>query len=250
MLFGADRNLTVSLAGAPAAVHSQRPKVLRWPNNAAIIGYAGIAEIDGRTTDDWLHSFIGRHHSPASGEELAEDLVRELEEAIPHHIRAEHALVIHLGCFEQQDGYWLPKCWFVRNSVNLNYDAKPDFDQSEELLRPDGERFGRFVPDRVRDALEAYVTQRQEPFWFHQGYDLGTFNALDAFLKGAFRLLIEHHPDHAFPQTLEEWEQHLRMTILTYGAYFEAFKTGLEQPVGGGVDVVSLPWPVTERAPD
>ena len=33
------------------------------------------------------------------------------------------------------------------------------------------------------------------------------------------------------------------MSVLTYGAYFEAYKGPGEQYVGGGADVVSLAWP-------
>jgi len=33
------------------------------------------------------------------------------------------------------------------------------------------------------------------------------------------------------------------MSILTYGAYFEAYRGVGEQYVGGGADVVSIPWP-------
>jgi hypothetical protein len=29
------------------------------------------------------------------------------------------------------------------------------------------------------------------PLWFHQGYDLGTFNSLEAFLKDALKYLYQ-----------------------------------------------------------
>jgi len=244
MLFGADRNVTHSVTGGGLAIqgHSQRPKVLKWPNETAIVGYVGLAQIEGRPTDEWLYSFIGRHLTPTNSEELARALVDELEAAIPESVRAVEPLVVHLGAFEQQDGHWVPKCWFIRNTLNLDYDTKADFDVSEELLLELPDRFGRFLPNKVRDAVGA-LSDSLDPFWFHQGYDLGTFNTLHAYLKEAFRLLLAQHPAHNRPQSLEEWTRHLRLTILTYGAYFEAFKTPFEHYVGGGVDVVSLAWP-------
>jgi len=83
---------------------------------------------------------------------------------------------------------------------------------------------------------------QNNPFWFHQGYDLVTFNMIDATLKEAFKYLFASHPNHSLPETLEDWEKHLKMTILTYGSYFQAFNSPNAQLVGGA-DVVSLKWP-------
>jgi hypothetical protein len=33
------------------------------------------------------------------------------------------------------------------------------------------------------------------------------------------------------------------MSVLMYGAYFQAYQKPYEQYVGGGVDTVSIPWP-------
>jgi hypothetical protein len=89
------------------------------------------------------------------------------------------------------------------------------------------------------------MAQRWDPFWFHQGYDLGTFNVLDKVVHEAMRAIVETHPARRreFPTTVQEWSKHLRMAIGTYGAYFEAFHEPFEQYVGGGADVVWAPWP-------
>jgi hypothetical protein len=39
------------------------------------------------------------------------------------------------------------------------------------------------------------------------------------------------------------WAKHLRMAVLGYSAYFGAFYASFEQYVGGGADVVAVPWP-------
>jgi hypothetical protein len=84
-------------------------------------------------------------------------------------------------------------------------------------------------------------------FSFRQGYDLAAFNAIDAALRAAMQTLVTAHPlqIHPFPTTLSEWAKHLRMSVLGYGAYFGAFYAPYEQYVGGGADVVSVPWPPT-----
>ena len=120
-----------------------------------------------------------------------------------------------------------------------------EFDVSEELSTP-----GRFIGmtgNEIREHVRA-MADRGDPFWFHQGYDLGTFNILDAAMRAGMRTIIDHHQHawrlHRPPDTLEEWERHLRMSVLVYGAYFEAFYAPYEQYVGGGADVVWAGWPV------
>lgn len=45
------------------------------------------------------------------------------------------------------------------------------------------------------------------------------------------------------PNSLEDWERHAKMWILTFGAYYEAFGGPGEKYVGGGADILSIPWP-------
>jgi hypothetical protein len=87
--------------------------------------------------------------------------------------------------------------------------------------------------------------QAGELFSFRQGYDLAAFNTIDAALRAAMSAIIQHHPlqVHPVPTTLDEWSKHLRMAVLGYSAYFGAFYASFEQYVGGGADVVAVPWP-------
>jgi hypothetical protein len=73
--------------------------------------------------------------------------------------------------------------------------------------------------------------------------DLFTFNVLESSVRASFRLLCERHPDHEIPKTLEDWSKHIRMQILMYGAYYDAFHSEGERYVGGGADVIFTPWP-------
>jgi hypothetical protein len=81
---------------------------------------------------------------------------------------------------------------------------------------------------------------------------LAIFNALEDGIKESFRRiwrwqesLPECLRDPALkpPETLSEWETYVKIAILAYGAYFQAFKGPGEQYVGGGVDTVKLAWP-------
>src|SRR5487761_1116988 len=129
IIFGADRNITITDASGTQIRQGQttRPKVLRWPNNRAIIGYAGLAEIQGVPTDQWLYDFIGRHFEPSDNRALAEALRSELRAAIPPEVRANEPLVIHIGTYRHAGTTPTPECWFITNAVDLNYTAQPDF---------------------------------------------------------------------------------------------------------------------------
>jgi len=250
MIFGADRNITVTQCISTASGQTtiiiqgqgQRPKVLKWPNEKALLGYVGVGQIGGLPTDEWLYKFIGQHLDPATFQDLAEDLRAEIERQrrTDEGDNAAEPLVVHLGGFEERDGYQVPVVWHIRNaSASAEYlDAKKEFQVSEAFW----EYFPSIRPAQIRSKLDK-LAKNFSPFWFHQGFDLGTFNTVESFLKGAFKLLCEEYPDHKLPQSLVDWERHLKMSILTYGAYFQAFKGPGEQFVGGGVDTVRLDWP-------
>jgi hypothetical protein len=72
--------------------------------------------------------------------------------------------------------------------------------------------------------------------------NLAVFNTVSSAVKQAFAVLQRsgHLPP---PQNLDDWERHARMWVLIYGAYFEAFGAPGQRYVGGGADVLSIPWP-------
>jgi hypothetical protein len=257
IIFGADRNVTQTKVASDSSGksvtvvlgQSQRPKVLRWPNKRALVGYVGAATTGGMPTDEWLYEFIGDHLEFPSFGDLAHDLADKVQEqrAIDEGQAGPEPLIIHLGGFEARGSEQVPVVWYIRNPHGM--EGGDYIDIRKEFLCT--EEFWRYFPgvpvDQIRELLRRVASQYQ-PFWFHQGLDLGTFNTLEAFLTGAFALLCRVHPDHSFPQTLLEWQQHLRMTILTYGAYYQAFRGPGEQYVGGGADTVSLTWPYVGAA--
>jgi len=254
IIFGADRNVSWSreevLHGNVVIQnlgHTQRSKVLRWPQRKALIGYVGAAQVGGVPTDEWLYDFIGRYNTFERLETLAEALRAEIEaqRRIDERTNSPEALILHLGGFELVEGICKPFIWFVRNAYGMddrgNYtDIRREFQKSEEfwLYFPDT------APERIGILLGELACQFN-PFWFHHGFDLGTFNTIEGFLKRAFKALCDSSPAHSLPLTLSAWESQVRMSILTYGAYFQAYRGPSEQFVGGGADIVSIPWPRT-----
>ncbi len=252
IIFGADRNITYTeVASDPSGQsvtivfgQSQRPKVLRWPNRKALVGYVGAAKIGGIPSDEWLYDYIGDHLEFPSFETLAHDLTKTIQEqrTLDEGQSEPEPLILHLAGFEERDAQQVPVVWYIRNPHGMKdgryINVRKKFECTEEFWN----YFPNISPSQIRDSLNQLALDHR-PFWFHQGLDLPTFNTLETFLRGAFKLLCQEHPVHSFPQTLCEWEQHLKMSILTYGAYYQAFKGPGEQYVGGGADTVSLSWP-------
>lgn len=252
IIFGADRNVTFTrkrvgnggLTTIEIHGQSQRAKVLRWPCHKALVGYVGAAEIGEIPTDEWLYDFIGGHLTFPSFEALSDSLRSEVEEQrrIDEGEDEPELLIIHLGGFEEKDGIQVPVVWYIRNAYSLDSegykDIRKEFQHSEEFWK----YFPNVGPSDIRSKLDDHASD-YDPFWFHQGFDLGTFNMLEGFLKAAFRGLCDHHAEHSLPQTLPDWERQVKMSILTYSAYFQAFKGPSEQYVGGGADTGSIEWP-------
>jgi hypothetical protein len=247
LLLGADRNVTTTVRQGAMIASGQapRPKVLKWPNREIVVGYVGRAQIGDEHADEWLYDFIGRNLDT----DLA-DLAYELKSKLEFDLRgevAEEPMTLHLAGFAEAGGQWKPQVWFVRNMRGMDTLGSPiniaeDFEVSEEIDQPI--YFQGRTGDEIRARVEE-MAQGWNPFWFHQGYDLGTFNTLDHVLRAAMRAVIETHPGqpHPFPATLPEWSKHLKMAILAYGAYFAAFYEPFQQYVGGGADVVWAAWP-------
>lgn len=245
LLFGADRNITSQLTMRDGSIEivvtgqSQRPKVLKWPNHEVIVGYVGVAEIGGLPTDQWLYAFIGRNLNFPDLKSLAHALTTELD-PLYQAGDFEGPSILHLGGFEQVGGEWTPRVYFIRNTTALNtdgsYEVGDHFDCTEELSQPT--YFASKTGDEIRHWLGTHA------FSFRQGYDLGSFNAIDLALRDAMMSIIATHPHkpHPVPATLDEWSKHVALAIHGYGAYFASFYPPFQQYVGGGADVVWARW--------
>lgn len=246
LIFGADKNVTTTnLLDGSTHQNTKTEKVLKWNNEKALVGFVGQGRIGNLTTKEWLENFITNNPNFTSLKEISSKLKDEVEKQtrIDNGINKPEPLIIHLGGFEKSaNGISSPEVYLITNVWGLGAkgyeDFRSEFKSTEELWKN--------FPDITNPSdLNKAITQLEyqlEPFWFHQGLDLITFNVLHESLKLAFKSLINDHPDHKLPKTLEEWEKHSKLQILMYGSYFESFNTPDKLFVGGGADILSLEW--------
>ncbi|NPV00980.1 MAG: hypothetical protein HPY53_06335 [Brevinematales bacterium] len=243
IIFGADRNFTAYKNGQTDQ-EMKGPKIFYWPDDKTIIGVVGNLQVDGLLFEKWLESKKEEFKGYNSLEELANKLSIEIEEQRikDEGINPAVEMIVHIAGFEKNNqGIIIPRIWYIRN-VDIGQfgyiNAKKSFTCTEEFWRyfPSIESF------EIRQVLKVRA-KNFNPCWFHQSVDLITFNTLESAIRSSFDLLCKLHPKHSIPNKLDEWTKHVRMQVLMYGAYYEAFYPEGKRMVGGGADVLSLPWP-------
>ena len=246
IVFAADRNVTLTYAdraGQPVAtVQDVGAKILRWPRQRALLGYVGRAEAEGRSMHEYLYDFMGDHIGFADPAAVANDLRNRLQAQIGG--PGQPASIVQFATFARREGHIVPEYWHITNVHGLDEsgDYLPpaaDFIAEEQMFKPRPE--GTASPDTIRERLRL-AADNFAPMWFHQGLDLAIFNTCSEAVRQAFALL--HRARRLTPPgSLQDWERHCRMWVLMYGAYFEAFGAPGQRYVGGGADVLSIPWP-------
>lgn len=243
IIFGADKNITHTTLSGATFQHDPQKKVLKWPNTKTLFGFVGAAKINNLNVEEWLNTQSPDFSGITSLEQIAQKLKSKVEaqRRIDEGSGSAQPMIIHLAGFEQKNGYWLPYVYHITNVGSIGrfgyLNPQKDYGCTEHMYGP----LKNVDPSEVRKFLLVQAKQFQ-PFWFHQGLDLITFNVLESAMKSSFKLLCEQHPDHQIPTTLDDWAKHVRLQILMYGAYYEAFYPVGQRYVGGGVDIELLPW--------
>jgi len=245
IVFAADKNLTLTFvdpAGAQlGGVQEIGSKVLRWPHAKGLLGYVGLADVGSQSMHDWLYDFIGDHIGFTDPAPVAADLRNRLQSEIGHADRA----IVQFGAYAMRQGCIIPEYWSITNVPGLDQDGylppSDTFIASERLsgvhLRDEGVTSAHEVREHLRKRAEKF-----NPFWFHQGFDLGILNTISEAVRQALQA-IQAGGLRRTPSTRAEWEQYAKFWVLTYGAYFDSFGAPGERYVGGGADVLSIPWP-------
>jgi hypothetical protein len=246
IVFAADKNVTLTkfdgYGNVVSTVQDLGSKILRWPKHKALLGYVGCAQIGSQTMHDWLYDFMGEHIDFTEPAVVANDLRDRLQRSIGGPDSPES--IVQFATFAEREGHVVPEFWHITNIHGLTttgYQHPSETFVASERLLGFHLKDAKIAPATIRDYLGDRALQFA-PFWFHQGIDLIVFNTLSEAARQAFALL-QQHGSLQRPGTLDEWERYARMWVLIYGAYFEAFSAPGEKYVGGGADVLSIPWP-------
>lgn len=152
------------------------------------------------------------------------------------------ASIVQFATFAPLDAHIVPEYWHITNVHGLDergcLPASADFAE-EQMFKTNPN--GVITPRAIRNLLRSAGSDFR-PMWFHQGCDLAIFNTVSDAVRQAFSTL--HRAGQLTPpQSIHDWERHCRMWVLMYGAYFDAFGEPGQRYVGGGADVLSIPWP-------
>lgn len=256
IVFAADRNATVVVQTGTQSHRWVEPtltKVLSWPNHRAAVGYVGVAILAGLQMDEWLRVFI----AGTRGFGNVDDLATELRDRVQADFRQDYGpgadlaslqLVLHLGGFADRKGTPVPVMCHVWNHGPIDPQtghyptATRDFQISEDFER-DFRRYwpGHAYPEAARERLDELLS-RQQFLWYNNGLNIGAFNVFKGFLWRSLNAIREAgFADQA--TGLAARAAYCKMAVEVFGAYYTHHYLPMNRGVGGGVDVVQLPWP-------
>lgn len=151
--------------------------------------------------------------------------------------------IISLAGFKQRDDITVPEVYYISNCWTLDRgeykQVTSDFGCSDEVrIKFDA---AKIPAAKIRDCL-AKMAQRNSPFGFQHSVGLEDFVIIDQSLKATLDVLAKRN-NLPHPANLEQWTSQARMSVLVYSAFWQRFYPSNNQLVGGGADVLSLPWP-------
>ncbi|MCD4670967.1 MAG: hypothetical protein K8S14_11040 [Actinomycetia bacterium] len=246
IIFGSDKNITYTdHHTGKTSQPEQRTKILHWPTSSILFGAVGGANLDGLPFVEWLKKIENELPPEFSVKDVAIFLHSKVQNSWNSRFKDEkpEGLIIHLAGFSSSSGVWLPEVWHIANVEGIGKFGYTGFSNKFYCK----EAFQSELEDIHFSELRRYLRvceKNLKPFWFHQGFDYPAFNAMQEALKASFRYLCLNHPSFEMPTTLEEWEKHVKLQVLLYCSYFDAFHDIGNRFVGGGADVLSIPWPV------
>ncbi len=257
IVFAADKNATISgvtAAGQPVRyVEPTATKVLSWPRHRAIVGYVGLGQLAGYELDEWMRVFIAGSRDfqdiHALAQQLRDCIQADFDRDYPPGTNvSRRVLVIHLGGFADCDGARVPVIYHIRNHESIDektgaYSPGQRVFAVDECIERDSKGWPNpeDYPTRVQTRLQKIVDERHF-YWFANGYNLGAFNVF----KGVIWKALHNIRDAGFAEGLSGLDARIafcKMSVEVFGSYFTHHHRPDERAVGGGVDVVYIPWP-------
>jgi hypothetical protein len=233
-----------------AYLDSSLPKVTRVlklgiHDAGGVVGFFGLAELDGSHTITWMRDLADEHAKEGGSLRIA-PFARRLLGALarPSTIRPEwlnEVLGFHIGKFEQFGRYKLPVFWFVRNcelTPDGRYVARGGWKADEQLL---GRDFKDVTSGDVREVLQRIQTNSAIPHWYRNG-DLPSFTAITDALKAAISFTARL-PGYGPPEGLDAWCDLGKTFVYTSRNLARLMYRRGQVSIGGKADIERLSWP-------
>jgi hypothetical protein len=245
IVFASDRSPTDSVVSSTGPVldglKERQPNLLRWPRSKALLAYVGDSAVGKHSMYEWLYDFIGDNIEFTDPTSVAADLKAHLQLELGS---SAAPTIVHFGTFARKERCLVPEVWTITN-IHALESGEIDFPTSVEFVASE-----RFMNAQMKDeaispamCVRKYLRERAQqfdPVWFHHGVDSRIVSTISETVQQAFKTvkggeLLEP------PGALPEWEQYVRMWILTYSSYVNSFIRSSGRDVGA--DVISIPWP-------
>jgi hypothetical protein len=253
IVFAADKNATIRYGstGEKRHVEPTATKVLSWPHRKAVVGFVGLGTLADLNLDEWMRIFIAGNVDFEDFESLAESLRRKIQQDFSEEYATDidvpnAHLVVHLGGFTIKENVSVPVMYHIWNHGAI----KGDYPHAQRTFRleDDVESFFKKIwrdpddyPVLVRQSLQQMINNGCY-LWFNNGAHFAAFNV---FKEAIWRALHAVHGAGFGPTAtgLGTRVAFCKMAVEVFGSYFTHHYDPDERVVGGGVDVVSIPWP-------
>lgn len=261
IVFAADKNATITYrtSGKKRHVEPTATKVVSWPHRRAVVGFVGLGRLVGLGLDEWMRIFIAGNRDFEDIDYLAENLRCRIQEDFDQDYSMEPDvtdayLVIHLGGFRRKDNIAVPVMYHIFNHGPIDDKtgkyppAQRTFDLDEGVevgfkKWPHPEDY----PERVRERLQRMIDECQY-FWFNNGYNFVAFNVFKDAIWQALHI-IQNAGFGPKATGLGARVAFCKMAVEVFGSYFTHHYDPEDRLVGGGVDVVYVPWPEEDSEP-
>lgn len=243
IVFGADRNVTVN-GVCDGSVTTD--KVCKSANGNVLIGSIGEGELGGK----WALEQITEVVDAYADAPLA-IIAKEVQSAVYHQRKDDDKgksspgeQIVNLAGFEERDGVIVPECYYISNCYELTEkgtydDVRQEFGCSPEV-KIQSDQWELPAKD-LRERLRA-LQNGPRPFGFQHSINLAKFNVLDQYARSTVDSLLKIDPA-LLPVSLEDWAKQIGLSLRLFGAYYQTYEPDDKQFVGGGADVVYVPWP-------
>jgi hypothetical protein len=242
LVWAADSQTVTWTSKGGFARHSKQTKVLAASNigvNGALVGFFGLAQVDGQEMSKWLRTEINGWPGSATLRPFAEHLRDRLKSATTPRER-KNPSGFHLGAFERRANGVVPVMWYVRNmdhpGETLAYGRIIGYHTDEHFPPPDWPQ-----NTHIRQTLRLREEQLGFPMWFRNG-DLPFAFPVQATLELLIQELVKP-PGFGVSHDLDGWDRLSRMILRLTGDLYRGLLQRGDPPIEGPYPTKRLPWP-------